>query len=111
MLASRVDPGPGVLESKEHGFRLTVPDGSLHGAIGPITVQEFAQVVKCKDDGQDYLIKAVADCQPSGIEFPEIPLFMDFLLKGCPPANISQSFEVRAVPEGGQPNICRILLL
>lgn len=82
-------------ESKEFGFRLTVQDGSLRRAIGPITVREFAQVVKCKDDGVNYLVKAVVDCQPSGITFADAPILMDFMVTGSSPAKIAESHQVR----------------
>lgn len=93
-LAGRVSPGPSVHESKEHGFRLTVQDGSLHSPIGPITVQHFAQVVKCENDGQAYLAKTVVDCQPCGVKFPDKPLWMDFILKDASSINISETFQV-----------------
>lgn len=81
LLAGRVDLGPSVHASREHGFRLTVPDGSLPRPIGPITVQDTARVVKCENDSDSYLVTTVANCQPAGIRFSVKPLFMDFLVE------------------------------
>lgn len=92
-----------MLESQECGYRLTVQDGSLRSAIGPITIQEFAQVVKCEDDRANYLVKEVVDCQPSGVKFAEAPIFMDFIVTGSSPVKISESFQVRRVSGRGKP--------
>ena len=89
-----MDPGQSAHESKEHGFRLTVQDGSLHSSIGPITIQEFAQVVRCESDGHEYLVKTVVDCQPSGVKFPDKPLLMDFLVEDASSANASETPQV-----------------
>lgn len=83
-------------ESKEHGFRLTVQDGSLRSPIGPITVQEFAQVVRCEDNGQDYLVKSVVDCRPSGATFLDKPLLMDFRTEEISSIDISGVEQVRS---------------
>lgn len=90
-------------ESKEHGFRLTVPEGSLNSAIGPITVQQFARVVKCEDDGKDYLVKAIVDCQPSGSKFPEIPILLDFAVADGLSGKSLEPRQVRDVPRQSEP--------
>lgn len=94
LLVSRVDPGQSVHESEEHGFRLLVQKGSLRCAIGPITIQEFPRVVKCEDGNQEYLVRAVVDCQPSGVQFRSASLLMDFRIEDTPRAKILQSFQV-----------------
>ena len=82
-------------ESKELGFRLTVQDGSLERAIGPITIQECVQVVKDENDGQSYLVKAVVDSQPSGAKIPDIkPLLTDLFVEDTSLTTISKSFQV-----------------
>lgn len=81
-------------ESTEHGFRLTVQDGSLHSPIGPISVQRFAQVVESENGDQSYLARMLVDCQPCGAEFPDRPLWMDFMVKGISPTKASETFQV-----------------
>ena len=98
VLASRVDPGLSVHESKERGFRLTVQEGSLDREIGPICIQDFAQVIQCKDDGQGYLVKTVVDCQPPGIQFPDVPLLMDFMVE-----DTSEPLQVCGIQHYGKP--------
>lgn len=96
-------------ESRTHGFRLTVQPGSLPGAIGPITIQEFAQVVKCETDGQEYLVKMVVDCQPSGVNFPvDKPLWMDFIVEDTSFSNLSDTSKVCTMVECGTSGDCRM---
>lgn len=66
--ASRVSNGGGV--------RLSVPGESLRGKIGPITVQEMAEVVDGSDDSDFVLLRSV-HCLPSPCDFLK-PLTLDF---------------------------------
>lgn len=85
-------------ESEEHGFRLTVRNGSLDSSIGPIYIQQVAQVVQCQDDGRDYLVKTMVDCRPSGAEFSGRPLLMDFRVQDISYAKISETCQVGPHP-------------
>lgn len=67
-------------ESRRHGFRLTVQDGSLSSPIGPIQVEDIFREIKCEDDSDSYLTTTVVNCLPAGIQFSDKPLFMDFLV-------------------------------
>lgn len=73
---------------------MTVQDGSLHSPIGPITLQSFAQVVKCENNGHDYLLKIVVDCLPSGAKFPDKPLLMDFRIEDACSSDLSETVQV-----------------
>lgn len=61
----------------EHGFRVTVTNGSLKGdqRIGPITVDELRQSIKAKGHSLEGLLRVT--CEPHGARFLK-PVLLDF---------------------------------
>lgn len=65
--------------SKGGGVRLLVPGSSLRDGIGPITVEETAELVNGNDDSV-LVVMQVVHCLPAPCSF-EVPLMLDFVVR------------------------------
>jgi len=61
------------------GVSLAVPRNSLRGGIGPVTVEDTAEVVSSRD-GSVLIAMQVVHCLPSPCSF-EAPLTLDFVVR------------------------------